>query len=66
MKNDKLTPETIQRVKELLLLKHSERDVASGTGVSQTTVWKIKHGWYDTGKPVNPKAKSDIYDYSFY
>jgi len=66
MKNNKLTPETIQRVKDLLKLNMSEREVANYSGVAQSTVHKIKTGCYDTGSyiPVN-KVKDDLYDYSW-
>lgn len=58
--------ETITKVKDLLTLRISQRDIAFSVGIGQSTVNKIKKGYYDSGKFVLPKAKADIFDFSNY
>lgn len=65
MRNNKITPESIDRVKYLIKIKAKPEDICKAVGISHFTYGRIKSGLYDTGKLQLPK-KTDIYDYSFY
>lgn len=64
MSREKLKPDVIQRVKDLVVLRLPQRTIADSVGISQSAVNKIKAGCYDTGKYI-PKhsVRDDIYDF---
>lgn len=51
----KVTPEKVARVKELLAIGHTLREIERTTGLSYATVRNIKIGHYDNDKPIPVK-----------
>jgi transcriptional regulator with XRE-family HTH domain len=59
----KVTPEKVKEVKKLKGL--SQRQIARRVQVSQTVVWQIKHGRYDSENNLKkaPKKEGFFEDY---